>query len=515
LGLVALSAFGVGCGRGSAPRNVLLVTLDTLRADRVGSYGYTAAQTPALDGLAARGARFASATTTTPLTLSAHTSLFTGTFPTFHAVRDNTGFHVEDSLTTMAEVLKARGYRTGGFVGAFVLDARWGIAQGFDDYFDDFDLTEDVGPGLDAIQRRGADVVDRALAWLGQPSEQPFFGWVHLYDPHTPYAAPAEYASRFPATRDGAYDAEVAYTDAQVARLLAALDAAGRRDDTLVVVLSDHGEQLGEHREQSHGFFVYDATVQIPLIVAGPGVSPRVVPDQVRIIDVMPTVLDLVGVALPDGVHGTSLRPALDGQRQELLAFSESWYPRFHYGWSELQAVRDGAFKFILAPARELYDVAKDPGELTNLAGAIGFSIPLARLDWDENRPQQLHPYVLLELVVSLTRLAAVVYGPQGLGQGVERMLGDIAVIGGKNWSLPAHPPGTWGYLKRHDEPARMELDNLDIGSPRLFALPELIANPDRPGVELVRALYQAFGLPRDRLPRDVLSAEDRFLPLD
>jgi hypothetical protein len=147
--------------------------------------------------------------------------------------------------------------------------------------------------------------------------------------------------------------------------------------------------------------------------------------------------------------------------------------------------------------------------------GAIEFSIPLARLDWDENRPQQLHPYVLLELVVSLTRLAAVVYGPQGLGQGVERMLGDIAVIGGKNWSLPAHPPGTWGYLKRHDEPARMELDNLDIGSPRLFALPELIANPDRPGVELVRALYQAFGLPRDRLPRDVLSAEDRFLPLD
>lgn len=416
MGLVAISAFWVGCGRGSAPRNVLLITLDTLRADRLGSYGYSAALTPALDGLAARGARFASATTTTPLTLSAHTSLFTGTFPTFHGIRDNTGFYVEDTLTTLAEVLKASGYRTGGFVGAFVLDARWGIAQGFDEYFDDFDLTEDVGPGLDAIQRRGADVVDRALAWLGQPSEQPFFGWVHLYDPHTPYAAPSEYASRFPATRDGAYDAEVAYTDAQVARLLAALDAAGRRDDTLVVVLADHGEQLGEHREQSHGFFVYDATVQIPLIVAGPAVSPRVVPDQVRIIDVMPTVLDLVGVAPPAGVQGTSLRPSLDGQRQELLAFSESWYPRFHYGWSELQAVRDGAFKFILAPTRELYDVAKDPGELTNLASA------------DQARADRMER--ALRALVAQTTRAGAVKGPQAVDPAAEQRLRALGYVG-------------------------------------------------------------------------------------
>ncbi len=199
---VMLAGVGLaaGCGGSSRPRNVLLVTLDTLRADHLGSYGYKGAQTPVLDGLAARGARFAAATTTTPLTLSAHTSLFTGTWPTTHGVRDNTGFYVPDSVQTLAETLKAQGYRTGGFVGAFVLDGRWGIAQGFDTYFDDFDLSEDTGPGLDAIQRPGGEVVDQALHWLGQPAAQPFFAWVHLYDPHTPYAPPAEFASRFPAT---------------------------------------------------------------------------------------------------------------------------------------------------------------------------------------------------------------------------------------------------------------------------------------------------------------------------
>ncbi len=231
-GVVALLAVLPACRRDATPVNVLVVTLDTLRADRVGAYGYGAARTPTLDALAARGARFTSATTTTPLTLSAHTSLFTGTWPTTHGVRDNTGFYVDDSVTTLAEVLKGRGYRTGGFVGAFVLDARWGIAQGFDHYFDEFDLSEDVGPGLDAIQRRGGEVVDQATAWLGQASTQPFFAWVHLYDPHTPYDAPTEFASRFPATRDGAYDAEIAYTDSQVGRLLAALTSAGQLENT-------------------------------------------------------------------------------------------------------------------------------------------------------------------------------------------------------------------------------------------------------------------------------------------
>ncbi len=417
--LVCLAGLS-GCGRAArGPANVLVITLDTLRADHVGSYGYAAAKTPVLDALAARGARFASATTTTPLTLSAHTSLFTGTWPTSHGVRDNTGFHVDDSVTTLAEVLKGRGYRTGGFVGAFVLDARWGIAQGFDRYFDEFDLGEDVGPGLDAIQRRGAEVVDAASTWLREPATTPFFAWVHLYDPHSPYDAPPEFASAFPATRDGAYDAEIAYTDAQVGRLLAMLEADGRLDNTIVVVMADHGEQLGEHREQSHGFFVYDAAVQVPLIIAGPGIGARVVPDQVRIVDVMPTVLDLLGVEVPSVVQGTSLRPALGGQRQELLAFSESWYPRFHYGWSELRAVRDGRYKFILAPRRELYDLTTDPKELTNLAGSES-----ARADTLERA---------LRALVAKNSAAGAVKGPQPVDAAAEQRLRALGYVGGSS----------------------------------------------------------------------------------
>jgi arylsulfatase A-like enzyme/Tfp pilus assembly protein PilF len=347
--------------------NILIVSIDTLRADRLGSYGYAHAQTPVLDGLAARGLRFAQATTVAPLTLPAHSSLFTGTFPTFHGVRDNGQFYLADEQTTLAEVLKSHGYRTGGFVGAFVLDRRWGIAQGFDTYVDDFDLSKyELAAGIDAAQRPANEVVDRAVAWLREPSALPFFAWVHLYDPHAPYAAPEPYASRFPATMSGAYDAEVAFTDAQLGRLLDALGQA--RDETIVVVTGDHGESLGDHQEQQHGFFVYDAVTQVPLIIVVPGIAARAPADQVRIVDIMPTVLEAAGIAVPKAVQGASLLPAARGQRLNLLALSESWYPRYHYGWSELTAVRDGRYKLIAAPRRELYDLQNDPVEQTNLA---------------------------------------------------------------------------------------------------------------------------------------------------
>jgi arylsulfatase A-like enzyme/cytochrome c-type biogenesis protein CcmH/NrfG len=372
--VVVLAAAGLVWQRGglrpaSRPRSVLLISVDTLRADRLGSYGHSAAATPVLDALAARGLRFTDATTTVPLTLPAHTSLLTGTFPTYHGVRDNGGFYVDDSLTTLAETVKPLGYRTGGFVAAFVLDRRWGIAQGFDYYFDDFDLSKfEMSAGLDAAQRPGKDVVDRALAWLAEDRERPFLAWVHLYDPHSPYTPPEPYRSRFPATAQGAYDGEVAYTDAEIGRLLSALEASGQLDSTLVVVVGDHGESLGEHGEQQHGFFVYDAAVHIPLIIAGPGVPARTVTEQVRIVDVMPTVLDLLGVTPPEEVQGQSLTPLGRGEALDLLAYSETYYPRYHYGWSELTAVRDGRFKFIAAPRRELYDVEADPGETKDLS---------------------------------------------------------------------------------------------------------------------------------------------------
>jgi arylsulfatase A-like enzyme/Tfp pilus assembly protein PilF len=351
------------------PPSVLLISVDTLRADRLGSYGYRSASTPVLDRLAARGLRFAQATTVAPLTLPAHASLLSGTFPTFHGVRDNGSFYVADQITTLAEVFHARGYRTGGFVGAFVLDHRWGLAQGFDHYFDEFDLSRyEMAAGLDAAQRPGSEVVDHALAWLDDDLHRPFLAWVHLYDPHSPYTPPEPYRSQFPATMQGAYDGEVAATDAQIGRLIEFLQSNARLENTIVVVVGDHGESLGEHGEQQHGFFVYDAAVHIPLLITGPGVPVRVVPDQVRIVDVMPTILELAGISSPNGMQGVSLVPAGRGERLDLLAFSETWYPRYHYGWSELTAVRDGRYKFIAAPRRELYDTQSDPGETRDLA---------------------------------------------------------------------------------------------------------------------------------------------------
>ncbi len=355
---------------GGAP-NLLVVTLDTIRADHVGSYGYAAARTPRLDGLAARGLRFERAATVVPLTLPAHSSLFTGTFPARHGVRDNGGYYLAAEQTTLAEALSARGYRTGGFVSAFVLDSRWGIDQGFARYFDDFDLSRyEQQAGMDAIQRPGNETVDEALRWLGQDQRQPFFLWVHLYDPHTPYAAPRDYAAQFPRTLAGAYDAEIAYADAQLGRILDALESDGRLGRTVIAVLGDHGEMLGEHGELTHGFFVYDAAVRIPAVVVAPGLAPRVVKDQVRIVDVMPTLLELLKLQVPSSVQGTSLLPLARGERLNLQALSESWFPRFHYGWSELVAIQDERFKLIRAPRSELYDLERDPPELADLAAS-------------------------------------------------------------------------------------------------------------------------------------------------
>jgi arylsulfatase A-like enzyme/tetratricopeptide (TPR) repeat protein len=378
IGALALvvAAIALSLWRQRAPTrpSVLLISVDTLRADRLGSYGHTGAQTPVLDRLAAEGVLFSRVTTVAPLTLPAHASLMTGTFPAFHGVRDNGQFYLGDDQVTLAETLKASGYRTAGFVGAFVLDRRWGIAQGFDTYFDEFDLSRyQLAAGIDAAQRPANEVVDKAAAWIAQAVDRPFFAWVHLYDPHAPYAAPEPYASRFPRDMHGAYDAEVAFTDAQIGRLVDALGDA--QSNTLVVVVGDHGESLGQHQEQQHGFFVYDSVSQVPLILVGPGVerSGRI-ETQISITDVMPTVLDVLRVHTPGvvqgGSHARSVARTGPETRKSLesRAVVESWYPRYHYGWSELRALREERYKFISAPRRELYDLREDPGELKNIA---------------------------------------------------------------------------------------------------------------------------------------------------
>jgi len=373
LGAAACLAAALGWwafrGRSDPRPNVLIITIDTLRADHLGSYGYQEAQTPALDTLAARGVRFAHARTVAPLTLPAHASLMTGTFPAHHGVRDNGGFYLANDQTTLATMLRTRGYRTGGFVAAFVLDRRWGIGEGFDRYFDDFDLDKyRVEIGLDAVQRPGSEVVSKAIEWLDEDTARPFLTWVHLYEPHAPYEPPDTIRGRFPPTMIGAYDGEIATADLQVGRLLDHLARAGRLDRTLVVVLGDHGESLGEHGEEQHGFFIYDVDVRIPLILAGPRIPAAVVDDQVRIVDVMPTILEHAGIEIPKQIQGRSLLPLMRGAHLNLPALSETWYPRHHYGWSELTSIQDGRYHFIAAPRRELYDTQADPGEVTNLA---------------------------------------------------------------------------------------------------------------------------------------------------
>jgi len=333
-------------------------------------------------------------------------------------VRDNGGFYLGDDQVTLAEVLREKGYRTGGFVGAFVLDRRWGIAQGFERFFDDFDLEKFAeAPSMDAIQRPGAEVVDRALEWLRADRERPFFAWVHLYDPHAPYEAPEPYRSRFPATRVGAYDAEIASADAQVGRLVDALDLDGRLPETLVIVVGDHGEMLGEHGEQTHGFFIYDAAVHIPLIVAGPRVLPREIKDQVRILDVMPTALELLGVPVPKTVQGVSLLPLARGEHLHLVAHSESWYPRYHYGWSDLQSLQDGRFKYIRAPRPELYDLPADPREILDLSGQ------------DAGRLPGLES--ALTDLLARTANASAAKGPQTVDAETEERLSALGYVGG------------------------------------------------------------------------------------
>jgi arylsulfatase A-like enzyme len=354
-----------GClAAGSRPApSVLIITLDTTRADRLSPYGFMNVSLPHLERLAREGVVFDQATSVAPLTLPAHASLFTGWLPPRHGVRDNADPALADTQTTLAETLKMRGFRTGAFVGSAVLDADRGLEQGFDEY------SEVPAPSQSAAaarQRRANAVVDDALRWLEQVSGSPYLLWVHLYDAHLPYDPPAPYASIY---GHNPYVGEIAFADSQIGRLLAAVDARGETDRTIVVVVGDHGESLGDHGEQDHGVFIYESVLRVPLIVRAPAIAPRRVGAVVRITDVMPTVLDLLGIPAPR-TDGVSLLTLLAGARDtlDLEAYAESEYPR-RLGWSPLRALRDRRYKLIDAPRPELYDLDRDPFEERNVHG--------------------------------------------------------------------------------------------------------------------------------------------------
>jgi arylsulfatase A-like enzyme/cytochrome c-type biogenesis protein CcmH/NrfG len=350
--------------------NVVLITIDTLRADHLGCYGYKQIKTPNIDGLAADGARFERAFAVVPVTLPSHSSMLTGTYPMLSGMHDFSGNKLSPLQLTLASVLKQAGYQTGAVIGAAVLDSRFGLNQGFDFYYDHFDFSRLDEANLDEMERPGNVVADVALDWLAKNSQKKFFLWMHLYDPHFPYHPPEPYSHEYAAQP---YNGEIAFADEQVGRLLRFLKEKGIYQNTVIVLCGDHGESLGEHGEKTHGFFIYNATMHVPLIIRLPEkAAAPVVTDPVSLVDLMPTVLGAVGLEVPSQVQGRSLLWELRAERGtqtngERILYGETYMPRIHFNWSELRGSENTKYHFIDAPRPELYDLAKDPGELHNL----------------------------------------------------------------------------------------------------------------------------------------------------
>jgi arylsulfatase A-like enzyme/Tfp pilus assembly protein PilF len=379
-----------------------LITLDTTRADRLGCYGYAGARTPALDGLAAAGVLCESAATVAPLTLPAHTSLFTGLYPAETGVRSNGRGRLDDSIPTLAEVLKRQGYDTAAFVASFVLDARFGLARGFKIYDDD--IRGSASDGEHAHRERdGAAVVDAALAWLGGKPAHPFFCWVHLFDPHAPYLAHTElFHDDFV---DQPYDAEIAYVDRQVARLVDFLKSRGLDSQTLVVVVGDHGEGLREHQEPKHGMTLYESVLHVPLIFRQTGrLAPgRRVRGTVSLVDVSPTILEQIGIDDPRQTTGRSIADSLRGGAAPTApCYAATDEPFLNNGWSSLRSLRDKHWKYVRTTRPELYDLTADPAERNDLAAThpeqarameSRLSELEARLVWHAAAKMQLRPH--------------------------------------------------------------------------------------------------------------------------
>lgn len=366
--LLAIAALNLGCGR-APDTNILLITVDTLRADRLGCYGYRAARTTFIDTLAAEGVRCTNAATAAPITLPSHASILTGLYPPAHGVRDNGAYALGPGAVTMAERFHGSGYVTQAFVSALVLNRRYGLGQGFDGYDDDL-WSEDAPPTFMIRDRPAPRTADRVVSWFenwdGTPDAPPFFVWVHFFDPHQPY----EPSLREQLRTLTPYDAEIAAVDLAVGRILGTLEDLGALDSTLVVFTSDHGESLGEHGEKTHGIFIYDATIRVPLILRLPTLfSPGAeYHGPVRTVDIMPTVLSVLKLD-PGPTQGVDLVPSLTGDRPpvELPQYCESLLSESGFGMAPLYGVRSGGWKWIRAPRPELYNLEGDPGELVNL----------------------------------------------------------------------------------------------------------------------------------------------------
>ena len=352
-----------------AKPNVFLITIDTVRADHIHCYGYERIETPAIDGLAEDGILFAQAFTPSPITNTSHTSILTGLLPSSHGVTDF-AVPLSTAHTTWAELLHQQGYHTAAFIGAVILDSKDlapGLDRGFD-FYDNFPKRTQTKSRWGRIERRGLDVVQRAETWLSAHPRGPHFIWVHLYDPHDPYEPPAPYSNIY---KDRLYDGEIAYADSAIANFINYLKKNHWYENSLIVVVGDHGEGLGEHQEDTHGIFLYDSTTHVPLIVKPPsqaGVRKKVVEAQVRTTDILPTVLDVTRMTAPPKLDGESLKSYFtrtDVEAVERTVLGETDYP-LRFGWAPLRSVRMHGLKFIEAPRPELYDLRQDPSEVKN-----------------------------------------------------------------------------------------------------------------------------------------------------
>jgi arylsulfatase A-like enzyme len=413
--LACAAATGAACGRGPRAQpltSVLLVTVDTLRADRVGAYGDTEARTPQLDALAREGVLFEAAFTPVPLTLPAHATLLTGLLPPQHGVRGNGSFSLGRAPLTLAQAMKRRGLATAAFVGAFPVARRFGLDRGFDVYDDVFERA----PGLrfDFAERRADRVVDAASSWLASTPGAVCL-WVHLYDPHAPYDPPEGFRGPDP------YRGEVAFADAMLGRLLRVWDS--RPEPSVVAVTSDHGEAFGEHGEESHGLFVYDTTLRVPLVLRGAGLpQARRVAERVTIADVAATLAGLAGAEPPPGTSLMRFASPSPAPSAGPL-YAETLAPRLDFGWSELRSWRDNRYKYVRAPRPELYDLVADPGETRNLAESspqvtarLEAQLAAALARWGDGESRRGRDPEAAERLRSL----GYVQGPEGRGSGAD-----------------------------------------------------------------------------------------------
>ncbi|MFC2164783.1 sulfatase-like hydrolase/transferase [Acidobacteriota bacterium] len=349
----------------SADLNVLLITLDTTRADRLGCYGYERAGTPNLDSIAAGGVKFANTYTSVPLTLPSHCSIFTGTYPIYHRVRNNGLYYLGNENVTLAEILEKKGFRTSAFVSSFTVDSRFGLDQGFEVYDDTFHHQEILKSFRS--ERPAEEVFGSYSNWLDEHSDDKFFTWVHFYDPHLPYNPPSPFKEEY---LGRPYDGEIAYMDHYLGETVAKLKEKKILEKTLIVVVGDHGEALGERREIEHGLFIYDNTLKVPFLLYCPKHLPAgvVIDARVNLIDVMPTVLDMLKISAGGDVQG---RSCLDEIREKKgggsFSYIETYFPLENFGWSPLTGLIEGDWKFIKAPKPELYNLRSDPGESQNV----------------------------------------------------------------------------------------------------------------------------------------------------